>query len=162
MDNKKLLENLNVQYNFEIESAYIYKAMAIWLDKENWGGFANFFYKQEIEEIQHAEKLKTYLIEVGYDLKLKAVAEPQNDFNSIEEIFEIAYNHEKEVTSRINKLFRESREVEDYATEILLTWFVTEQIEEEDTFSGYIERLERINGNISGLTILNNEMYARQ
>lgn len=162
MDNKKLLDNLNVQYNFEIESAYLYKAMAIWCDKNNWGGFANFFYKQEVEELEHAEKLKNYLLEVGYDLKLKAVAEPKAEYDSILGIFKEAYEHEKEVTKRIKELFKESREVEDYATEILLSWYITEQVEEEDSFVSLIERIERIDGHVSGLTILNNEMYARQ
>lgn len=162
MDNKKLLDNMNEQYNFEIESAYIYKAMALWCEINNWNGYAHFFYKQEEEELEHADKLKDYLLEVGYNVKLKAIAEPQSEFKSLEEIFELAYDHEKLVTSRIKELYKEARNVEDYASETLLSWYVTEQVEEEDSFSGHIERLERINGDISGLYIFNNELLQRQ
>ncbi len=161
MDNKKLLDNMNEQYNFELESAYIYKAMALWCEINNWDGYAHFYYMQEEEELMHADKFRAYLLEVGYPVKLKAIGEPQSEFKSLQETFEIAYNHEKIVTSRIRKLYKEAREVDDFASESFISWFVTEQVEEEDNFSGYIERLKRINGDISGLYILNNELSQR-
>ncbi|MDL2310523.1 ferritin [Peptostreptococcaceae bacterium OttesenSCG-928-C18] len=162
MDNKNLLNNLNEQYNFELESAYIYRAMAHWCEINDWPGYAHFLYRQEAEEIEHADKLKAYLLSLGYDVKLKAIAEPKSDYNSLEEVFSTALEHEKVVTSRINKLYIEAKEVGDFATEDLLRWYITEQVEEEDSFNAIIVRLKRIDGSMPGLYIFNNEMGARQ
>ena len=162
MDNKNLLNNLNEQYNFELESAYIYRAMAHWCETNDWSGYAHFLYRQEAEEIEHADKMKSYLFEVGYNVKLKAIAEPKSDYTSLEEIFKTALEHEKLVTSRIRKLSAEAREIGDYASEDLLHWYITEQVEEEASFNEIITRLERIDGSMSGLYIFNNEMAARQ
>ncbi|WP_100065071.1 ferritin [Miniphocaeibacter massiliensis] len=162
MDNKNLLNNLNEQYNFELESAYIYRAMAHWCEINSWSGYANFLYKQEAEELEHADKLKAYLLDLGYNVKLKAIAEPKSEYDSLEDIFKSALEHEKLVTSRIRMLFEEARDINDYATEDLLRWYISEQVEEEASFNDIIERLERINGSMSGLYIFNNEMAARQ
>ena len=72
-----------------------------------------------------------------------------------------ALAHEKLVTSRIHDLVKEAREEGDQRVLNLLAWFVDEQIEEEDTFSVLVERLERINGQWSGLYILDSEMSKR-
>lgn len=162
MDNKKLLDGINDQMNFEIESAYIYKAMAIWCDVNNWKGYGHFLYMQEQEELEHADKMKEYLLDVGYDVKLTQIAEPKNDYESLEEIFNTALSHEKIVTSRIKDLFKEAREINDYASEIMLQWFITEQVEEEDTFEDIIARLSRINGSVPGLYMFERELAARQ
>lgn len=162
MDNKKLLENMNEQYNFELESAYIYRAMAHWCEINDWNGYANFLYKQEAEEIEHADKFKDYLLEVGYDVRLKAIGEPKSEYKDLEEIFKAALEHEKIVTSRIRKLFDEAREIGDYASEDLLSWYITEQVEEEASFEAIVTRLERIDGSISGLYIFDGEMAQRQ
>ena len=162
MDNKKLLDGINDQMNFEIESAYIYKAMAIWCDINNWKGYGHFLYMQEHEELEHAEKMKAYLLDVGYDVKLAQIAEPKNDYKSLEEIFETALEHEKLVTSRIKDLYKEAREVKDYATQIMLQWFITEQVEEEDSFEDINARLARINGSVPGLYMFERELAARQ
>lgn len=162
MDNKKLLGNINEQYNFEIESAYIYRAMAHWCEANDWNGYANFLYKQEAEEMEHADKFKEYLLDLGYDVKLKAIGEPKADYDGLEQIFKEALAHEKIVTSRIRKLFDEAREIGDYASEDLLSWYMTEQVEEEASFEAIITRLERVNGNMGGLYIFNNEMAQRQ
>lgn len=151
MSNKKLLDLLNKQYNFEIESAYIYKAMSLWAEKETWPGVANFLHQQAQEEMFHASKLEHYLLDIGYDIKLTKLAEPKAEYKSLLEVFKEALDHEKQVTSNFFEIMKEAKEVADYQTEIQAQWFLTEQVEEEATFDELILTLERINDSAAGL-----------
>ena len=72
----KVLDLLNEQMNFEYESAYIYKAMAAYTDRLELDGYTHWFDEQVKEEIGHGEAMKHFLQEVGYDVRYKAIAEP--------------------------------------------------------------------------------------
>lgn len=157
----KLYDNLNEQMNFELESAYIYATMSAYLDKQNMKGMTHFIDVQVKEEMEHAEKIKRFLQETGYGVKYRPLNPGDGEFASIDEVFKKALQHEKVVTSRIHALVKEAREVDDQRVLNLLTWFVDEQIEEEDTFGVLAERLDRIDGHWNGLYILDRELAAR-
>ncbi|CUH92780.1 ferritin [Herbinix luporum] len=157
----KLYDNLNEQMNFELESAYIYATMSAYLDELNMKGMTHFIDEQVKEEMEHAEKIKKFLQETGYGVKYRPLNPGSGEFDSILDVFKKALAHEKLVTSRIHDLVKEAREEGDQRVLNLLAWFVDEQIEEEDTFSVLVERLERINGQWSGLYILDSEMSKR-
>lgn len=157
----KLYDNLNEQMNFELESAYIYATMSAYLDSLNLNGMTHFIDCQVDEEVEHAEKIKAFLQETGYGIKYRPLDPGNGEFSSINAVFEKALAHEKIVTSRIHALVDEARAENDQRVLNLLTWFVYEQIEEEDTFSVLVERLERINGNWSGIYILDHELSKR-
>lgn len=157
----KLYDDLNEQMNFELESAYIYATMSAYLGAQNMKGMAHFIDEQVKEEMSHAGKIKNFLQETGYGIKYRPLNPGDGKFDSIEAVFKKALAHEKVVTSHIDDLVKEAREEADQRVLNLLTWFVDEQIEEEDTFGVIVERLERINGQWNGLYILNNELAAR-
>lgn len=157
----KLYDNLNEQMNFELESAYIYATMSAYLDSLNMKGMTHFVDKQVKEEIEHAMRFKKFLQETGYGVKYRALNPGDGKFDSIDEVFKKALAHEKVVTSRIHALVEQAREEGEQRVLNLLAWFVDEQIEEEDTFSVLVERLERINGQWNGLYILDKEMAER-
>jgi len=157
----KLYDNLNEQMNFELESAYIYATMSAYLDEQNMRGMTHFIDEQVKEEVEHAGKIKKFLQETGYGIKYRALNPGDGQFDSIEDVFKKALAHEKVVTSRIHALVDEARTENEQRVLNLLTWFVDEQIEEEDTFSVLVERLERINGQWSGMYILDKELSAR-
>lgn len=157
----KLYDNLNEQMNFELELAYIYATMSAYLDELNMKGMTHFIDEQVKEEMEHAEKIKKFLQETGYGVKYRPLNPGSGEFDSILDVFKKALAHEKLVTSRIHDLVKEAREEGDQRVLNLLAWFVDEQIEEEDTFSVLVERLERINGQWSGLYILDSEMSKR-
>ncbi|NLP35952.1 MAG: ferritin [Clostridiales bacterium] len=157
----KLYENLNEQMNFELESAYIYATMSAYLDQQNMKGMTHFIDEQVKEEMEHAGRIKKFLQETGHGVKYRPLNPGDGEFDSIEDVFKKALEHEKEVTSRINDLVKEARDEGDQRVLNLLAWFVDEQIEEEDLFGVIVERLERINGQWSGLYILDNEMANR-
>lgn len=166
MNNEKLIKALNEQLNFEIESAYVYKGMANWLASQDWNGFSHFMNKQTYEELEHAQKLEHFLLEIGETIELEAVPQPKNEYSNVKEIMETALNHEKEVTSRFNNLMDLAREVDDKRVEIFLQWFITEQVEEEAGFEAILVKLNRLTGkdctNITGLYMLNAELGQRQ
>ena len=157
----KLYDGLNEQMNFELESAYIYATMSAYLDEQNMKGMTHFIDKQVKEEMEHAEKIKHFLQETGYGIKYRTLNPGEGEFASIDEVFQKALAHEKVVTSRIHDLVAQAREEGEQRVLNLLAWFVDEQIEEEDTFTVLVERLERINGQWDGLYILDGEMGQR-
>ena len=138
----KVLDLLNEQMNFEYESAYIYKAMAAYTDRLELDGFTHWFDSQVKEEIEHGEAMKHFLQEVGYDVRYKAIAEPQYDYESLVDVFKAALAHEKEVSRRIYE--------------------IAELSKEEDTVGKIVTRLERINGNWGGIYILGHELGYRK
>jgi ferritin len=162
MDNKKLLEKLNTQYNFEVESAFVYKGMALWAEKENWHGIANFLEQQALEELLHADKIEHYLLDVDYDVKLAEVPAPKAEYGSILEVFKEALDHEKQVTSNFVELMKEAKECGDYQTEVQIQWFLNEQVEEEATFNDLITTLERIQDSVAGLFQLDAQLAKRK
>ncbi|MGH4122775.1 MAG: ferritin [Clostridium sp.] len=161
MISEKLLNELNKQINFELYSAHIYLAMAAYCASEDFDGFSNWFKVQAEEEKFHAMKFYNYVNEMNGRIVLEGMPDPQNDFKSLLEAFQISYNHEKIVTSKIYNLTDIATEEREHATISLLKWFIDEQVEEESNFSGLIKRLERINDDPTSLYLLDTELAAR-
>lgn len=157
----KLYDAVNDQMNFELESAYIYAAMAAFLDKLNMKGMTHFFEAQAKEEVGHAEKFKHFLMRVGHGIKYRPLDPGAGEFASVDAVFSAALAHEKFITSRIHALVDMAKAENDQRVLNLLAGFVDEQIEEEDTFSTIVERLGRINGAWNGLYIYDHELGGR-
>lgn len=147
----KLYDGLNEQMNFELESAYIYATMAAYLDGKGMAGMTHFIDLQVKEEVEHAERIKVFLREIGYDVKYRSLDPGNGKFTSILDVFQKALDHEKVVTANIHNLVNDAKKDNDQKALNLLYWFVDEQIEEEDTFSTIVERIERIEDSWAGL-----------
>ncbi|MDY3006614.1 ferritin [Anaerococcus sp. AGMB00486] len=158
---EKLLDMLNEQMNFELQSAYEYKAMQIFAYDIEFDGFAYWFGKQVKEELEHALKIEGFLLEVGYKPLYKALEQPENKFEDLLDVAKVALDHEKEVTRRIHEIAKAAREEGDERVISFIKWFVDEQVEEEDNFGKLVTRLERINGNYGGLYILDGQLAKR-
>ena len=152
---------LNEQMNFELLSAHYYFAMAGYCKEEDLDGFAHFFWQQAEEEKFHAEKFFTFINEIGGRAEFGQIDKPQNEFESITEVVETALEHEKKVTQRINELMDLAQEENEYAVINFLNWFVEEQVEEEDTMQGILNKLNRFGANSNGLFRLDTKMAER-
>lgn len=141
---KKMLEALNGQINEELNSMYIYMAMAADLDEMGWGGMAHWMRIQAREEQGHAAKLQGYIKDRQGRVVFKAVKEPQLTWNTPLELFKAALAHEKYITGTIHKLVKLARELDDIATEVFLNYFVNEQVEEEDAAHEIVDALEKV------------------
>jgi ferritin len=158
----KLFSAINKQAGFEIYSGYIYEAMALYCKMNNFKGMANWFNLQAKEEYEHADKMLEHLIDRGYKVTLPKIDEPPSNYKSVTAVFEKAYEHEKLVTSNIHKLYKMALADEDYPAQVMLQWFVKEQVEEEANTSEIVEKLKMINGNLGAIFMLDSHLGSRK
>lgn len=133
---------LNRQINRELEASYLYLAMANYFEREGLDGFAGWMEAQSDEERDHARRLLDHLRDRGARVELEAIDEPRQDFDSPLAAIRAALEHERAVTGHIDDLYEQARELGDHPAEIMLQWFVDEQVEEEKTFGDLVEKLE--------------------
>lgn len=157
----KLIKELNEQIKYEMYSENLYLAMAAYCASEDLDGFANFFKVQAEEEKFHAMKFFDYIIEMNGRSEIAAIKEPQNNYESVLDAFQKAYEHEQFVTKRIYTLMDLAVEEKEHATTSFLKWFVDEQMEEESTFNGLVKKLQRIENNGHALNMIDAELAQR-
>jgi len=161
MISKTMQDALNAQINLEQFSAQLYLAMSAHCEGRSFRGFAHWLKVQASEETAHAVKLIDFLLDRGGKLELKPVAAPPSEFGSIIQVFEQTLDHEKGVTLKINALFDQSRVERDYASEITLQWYVTEQVEEESTIGQIVDQLRAVGDQGGGIWYLDSRMGKR-
>jgi len=89
------------------------------------------------------------------------VAKPPSEFGSVTELFEAVLAHEQKVTGLINTLMSQAVKEDDHATQIYLQWFITEQIEEEQSCQAIIDRLRLAGDTGPGIFMIDTELGAR-
>lgn len=161
MISQKLQDAINYQINRELYSEYYYLSMASYFNSVGLNGFENFFLVQVEEERFHAMKMYNFLNERGARVKLQAIEAPKTDFNSPLEVFQLAYEHEQLVSKLINDLMDLAIKENDHAAKNHLDWFVEEQVEEEASMDGILNKLKLINGEGHGLLMLDAELGQR-
>jgi ferritin len=160
MISKKVEQAINNQIKEEEHSSRIYLAMASWCDAHGCPGAAAFFYRQTQEERFHALKFIQYVNERGGHAQLQAIPEPSNTYNSIIELYQVTLKHEEFISDCINKLYEVATNEKDFSTQTWLQFFITEQIEEEATVRGILDKFEMIGDNKSGYYMLDQELAA--
>lgn len=161
MLSKKLEDAINKQINAELWSAYLYLSMSAHFDNEGLPGFANWFKIQFQEEQEHAIKFMNYMIAKGSKVELQPIEKVDTSWESILSAFEDTLAHERVVTALINDLVSIAREEKDFATDNMLQWFVSEQVEEEDSVQGIIDALNLINNKGYAIYLMDKEMAQR-
>lgn len=158
MLNKKMQDAINDQIAYEFYSAYLYLAMSAHFDSLNLRGFANWMRTKFSEEQMHALKFFDYVNDRGGKVVLTAIAQPKASWENNLDVFTESLHHEQSVTSRINKLYELALAQKDYATQALLQWFITEQVEEEKTVSDVIEQLKLIDARGTAVLMLDHRL----
>lgn len=161
MIKKRIQDAFNKQINEETFSAYLYWSMSAWFESINLPGFANWMRCQAQEEMVHAMKFYHHILERGGTVKLTALAAPKTEWASPLEAFQEASKHEQHITACINKLVDLAAQQKDHAAQPMLQWFVAEQIEEEATADGVVQKLKMIGTAPGGMFMLDREMGAR-
>ncbi len=152
---------INEQIRNELASAYLYLSMSAHFEAEALPGFASWMRVQAREEVTHGMKLFDYLADRGGRIVLGALEAPPVSFESPLAIFRQSYAHEQKVTAMIHALYALAADEKDYATQLALEWFITEQVEEEKTASDIAARLEMVGDNRVALLMLDRELGAR-
>ncbi len=159
--NQDVLKMVQEQVNKELYSAYLYLAMAGWCSEHSFSGFEKWMRTQVKEEMSHAAYMMNYIQDRGYAVELETIKKPEGKWNSILEIFEASYAHERSVTKSITNIFVKAREMVDIKSESYFQWFISEQVEEEKTVSDIIGRLKIAGNSSEALLMLDKEYGAR-
>jgi ferritin len=137
------IDKLNEQIGYEFAASQQYVAIAVHYDGETLPRLAATFYQQAVEERNHAMMLVQYLLDVGEEVRIPGVAEPQVSFGDIAEPVALALDQEKRVSSQISALAGAAREEGDYMGEQFMQWFIKEQVEEVSSMSDLLAVVER-------------------
>ena len=160
MLNKAIADKLNEQINLEFYSSNVYLQMSSWCSKHGYEGAAAFLLRHADEELEHMQKLFTYVSETSGMPLLGKIDAPKHDYASLKEVFETTLEHEKLVTSKINELVESTFAEKDYSTFNFLQWYVAEQHEEEKLFSGILDKLNLLGEDGKGLFLVDKDLGA--
>ena len=163
MLSEKMQKLMNNQIQAEFYSAQLYLAMSVYSESENFKGFAHWLKVQYQEETSHGMKFLEYMLERGVEVELKVIDAPPVKFGSMLKLFEEVLAHEKKVTAMINNLYEAALKEKDYASQIFLQWFISEQVEEEANAAEIVAQLKMIGDkSVGGLFQLDHALGHRK
>ena len=150
---QKVSEEVNRQFNQELAAAHAYLALSLWCDVRNLKGFGRYFVKQAGEERAHAERLLKHLTDRGVTAEVAAIPAPKQEFRTLLEVAQQAQAQEHANTLGINAVFEAATAAKDYPAQVLMHWFINEQVEEEDWAAEMVERVQTAScaGSVSDL-----------
>src|SRR5215216_3477190 len=134
---------LNEQIGREFGASQQYVAIAVYYDAETLPGLAAHFYRQAVEERNHAMTIVQYLLDAGEKIAIPGVEAPQTEFADAAAPVALALEQEKRVTEQIVALAALAREERDLVGEQFLHWFLSEQREEVASMSSLLAIVER-------------------
>lgn len=155
---KDMIAKLNDQLNLEFFSANLYLQMSAWCSDKGFEGATTFFKGHSREEMQHMQRLFDYLSDTGALPVLGTIAAPPVAFNSLNEVLEQAYDHEKLITAKINELAHHAMTSQDYSTFNFLQWYVAEQHEEEKLFKSVLDKLALVGNSGEALFFVDKDL----
>jgi bacterioferritin B len=148
MSESSFIDALNEQVAHELAASNQYVAIAVYFDAETLPQLAAHFYRQALEERNHALMLVQYLLDAGRPAPIPAVAEPQNEFPDAVASVALALQQERTVTEQIVRLAGLAREESDLVGAQFMDWFLKEQREEVATMSALLAVVERAADNL--------------
>ena len=146
---KNVEDALNHQVGLEYEASIKYDAIGCYFTLEELPQLAKFFFQQSTEERGHAHKLLKYILDRDGDVKIPSIPAPPSTFASNVDAVRAALESEMKVTKAIHSLYETALGEKDHATAIMLQWFITEQVEEEQKVRQLLKFVER--GKESGM-----------
>lgn len=144
----KFHDLLREQVRNEFTASQQYVAIAVWFDANDLPRLASHFYKQALEERNHAMMVVQYLMDNGLPVAIPGVDDVRNDFAAPREPVALALEQEKKVTEQIVTLAKTARDEGDYIGEQFLQWFLKEQVEEVASMSTLLTVIDRAEGNL--------------
>ena len=134
---------LQAQVGHEFAAHQQYVALAVWFDSRDMPRLAALFYRQAVEERNHAMMIVQYLLDSGEPVAIPGVAAPRSDFGDAVAPVALALEQERTVTEQISALAALAREENDLVGEQFLHWFLQEQREEVSSMSALLAVVER-------------------
>jgi bacterioferritin B len=141
-------EGLNEQVGHEFAASQQYVAIAVHYDAQTLPRLAAHFYRQAVEERNHAMMIVQYLLDADEPIAIPGVAAPQSEFVDVVEPVRLALEQEKRVTEQISELAKLARTEGDLVGEQFLHWFLQEQREEVSSMAALLTVVERSKDNV--------------
>jgi ferritin len=161
MVSQEVQDGINAQVGRELYAAYLYLGMMTWFERRSLTGFGQWMRVQAREEIAHAMRLVDFLIDRGGAVELRPIEKPDLGFEKPLDVMKAALAHERKVTASINDLYALAVASNDYPAQVLMQWFVSEQVEEEKNAGEIVDRLELAGDSASALLVLDGRLGAR-
>jgi ferritin len=161
MITKAMQDAMNDQINKELYSSYLYLSMAAYFEDKNLPGFARWMRVQEAEEREHAMKFYDFIQQCGGRVVLKAIDAPKTEWASTLEVAEEVVAHEAKVTASIYALYEIALKEKDYPAQVMLQWFITEQVEEEKNAAEIVANLKMIEARDTAVLVLDHRLGKR-
>jgi ferritin len=139
---------LNEQVGYEFGASQQYVAIAVHYDALTLPQLAAHFYRQAVEERNHAMMLVQYLLDADEAARVPGIEAPQTEFADVVEPVRLALEQEKRVTAQIGALVQLAREEGDLVGEQFLHWFLQEQREEVSSMGALLTVVERSRDNV--------------
>ena len=141
-------EGLNEQVGYEFGASQQYVAIAVYYDAQTLPRLAAHFYRQAVEERNHAMMIVQYLLDADEQIAIPGVEAPQTEFADVVAPVRLALEQEKRVTEQISDLAKLARTEGDLVGEQFLHWFLQEQREEVSSMGALLTVVERSNDNV--------------
>jgi len=161
MLSQAMQDAINEQIKNELYSAYLYLSMSAYCEANGMPGCARWMRTQSQEETEHAMKFFDFVSERGGRVTLYAIDQPPTEFDSPLAIFKETLEHERKVTAMIHGLYQLALEEKDYPAQVMLHWFIEEQVEEESSAAQILDTLEMIGDQGHALVMLDRELGKR-
>jgi ferritin len=158
---QKYADAINDQISLEYTASLVYRQLAADMEAIDLTGFAQWFWAQAEEEVEHAQKFTQYLLDRDAHPVIQTIELSGNTVDNALDAFKASLAHEEKVSESIRNLYRVADEVVDIDSRPMLHWFLDEQIEEESTVSEIIGRLELLDGDGSGILSLDKQLGSR-
>ena len=129
-DGTAFVDLLRAQIRHEFTASQQYIALAVWFDGRDLPQLAGHFYRQSVEERNHAMMMVRWMVDRDLDVAIPGVDPVRGEFATITEPIELALSQERTVTDQIKSLFAAARAEEDFLGEQFMLWFLKEQVEE--------------------------------
>jgi ferritin len=161
MLSEKMQKALNDQVMAEMYSGNLYIAMSAYFEEESLSGFGHWMRAQAQEEYQHAMSFYKHITDRDGRVRVGAVEAPPESYESPLDVFQKTVEHEEKVTKMVHNLVALAREEKDYAAEVFLQAFVSEQVEEEKTAKEIRDMLKLIGEKGHALMALDGRLAQR-
>ncbi|MCK9408459.1 MAG: ferritin [Bacteriovoracaceae bacterium] len=158
---QKVQKAMNEQINKELFSSYLYLSMSAWCESEGYPGCAKWLGVQSTEENEHAIKILHFIHERGSRVELEAIEKPKAEFKNLASLFNQVLEHEQKVSASITSLYETAMKGNDYPSQIMLQWFITEQVEEEKNANEIVDLLKKVGDSPVSLMMFDRQLGAR-
>lgn len=158
---KKVVEALNEQINFELYSAYLYLGLSLAMEEQNYKGYSAWLSEHHEEEIAHAKDFISYMHKRGVKPTLHNIEMAEANQTDPLDVAKAVLEHEQKVSQRIYKIHDLAKQADDYATEIFMHQYIVEQTEEENLTREIVDQFTLACDNISARMIIDRELGSK-